>query len=77
LEKGNLYVSFVVKIPTLKCIVFKIQDIFQTMSRKFGERFVKNVSKEKSGEVDLNSSQWTSELDFIYINRKTGEKRLK
>ena len=69
--------SFVVKIPTLKCIVFKIQDIFQIMSRKFGERFVKNVSKEKSGEVDLNSLDWRTELDFVYVNIRTGEKRLK
>jgi len=70
-------VSFVVKIPTLKCIVFKIQDIFQTMSRKFGERFVKNASKGKSGEIDLKGSDWRTELDFVYVNIRTGERRLK
>lgn len=69
--------NVVVKIPTLKCIVFKIQDMFQTMSRKYGKGFVRNASKEKSGKVDLNNLDWRTELDFVYVNIRTGEKRLK
>jgi len=47
------------------------------MSRKFGERFVKNASKGKSGEIDLKGSDWRTELDFVYVNIRTGERRLK
>ena len=67
----------VIKIPTLKCLVFRMQKSFQTMIHDYGNRSATNVLKEKSGVIDINSSEWRSELDFVYINIKTGEKRLK
>ena len=54
-----------------------MQKLFQTMNQNYGNRSATNVLKEKSGVIDINSSEWRSELDYVYINIKTGEKRLK
>jgi hypothetical protein len=77
LERDDLYVRVVVKIPTLKCIVSKIRNIYQTISQRFGKKFVLNALKGKSGETVINDLEWSRELDFVYINMKTGERRLK
>ncbi|MAG59242.1 hypothetical protein CMO96_00410 [Candidatus Woesebacteria bacterium] len=76
MEKGSLNAKDVELLKQLNNLHIKMHNIFQTIFRRFGKKFVENASKKRQEKKDSRGSYWERELEIVYINRRTGERSL-